>query len=66
MPALSGCRPFGRLARDNGLMAARPADCRCMIAACRRGPPASRVDNVDVEPVDLDVLPQGFAQLPTV
>jgi acylphosphatase len=37
-----------------------------MIAACRGGPPAARVDNVDVEPVDLDVLPQGFMQLPTV
>lgn len=36
-----------------------------MIDACRRGPPAARVDNVDVEPVDLDVLPQGFTQLPT-
>ena len=37
-----------------------------MINACRRGPPAARVDNVDIEPVDLDVLPQGFMQLPTV
>ncbi len=37
-----------------------------MIDACRRGPPAARVDNVDVEPVDLDILPQGFTQLPTV
>jgi acylphosphatase len=36
-----------------------------MIDACRRGPPMARVDNVDIEPVDLDVLPQGFAQLPT-
>jgi acylphosphatase len=36
-----------------------------MIDACRRGPPAARVDNVDIEPVDLDVLPQGFTQLPT-
>ena len=37
-----------------------------MIDACRRGPPAARVDNVDIEPVDLDVLPQGFTQLPTI
>ena len=37
-----------------------------MIDACRRGPPAARVDNVDIDPVDLDVLPQGFTQLPTV
>jgi len=26
----------------------------------------ARVDNVDIEPVDLDILPQGFTQLPTV
>ncbi|MDP3161575.1 MAG: acylphosphatase [Reyranella sp.] len=36
-----------------------------MIAACRRGPPLARVDAVDVEPVDLDVLPEGFTRLPT-
>ena len=36
-----------------------------MIDACRRGPTMARVDNVDIEPVDLDVLPQGFVQLPT-
>lgn len=36
-----------------------------MIAACRRGPALARVDNVDVDPVDLDVLPEGFRQLPT-
>jgi acylphosphatase len=37
-----------------------------MIDACRRGPVMARVDNVDIEPVDLDILPQGFTQLPTV
>jgi acylphosphatase len=36
-----------------------------MIDACRRGPTMARVNNVDIEPVDLDVLPQGFTQLPT-
>ena len=36
-----------------------------MIEACRRGPSLARVDAVDVEPVDLDVLPQGFRRLPT-
>ena len=36
-----------------------------MIEACRRGPAMARVDAVDVEPVDLDVLPEGFTQLPT-
>ncbi len=37
-----------------------------MIEACRRGPSMARVEAVDVEPVDLDILPQGFTQLPTV
>ena len=36
-----------------------------MIEACRRGPSLARVDAVDVEPVDLDILPEGFTQLPT-
>jgi len=36
-----------------------------MIDACRRGPAMARVDEVDVEPLDLDVLPQGFTLLPT-
>ena len=36
-----------------------------MIEACRRGPTLARVDAVDVEPVDLDVLPSGFTRLPT-
>ena len=36
-----------------------------MIEACQRGPSIARVDAVDVEPVDLDVLPDGFTQLPT-
>jgi acylphosphatase len=36
-----------------------------MIDACRRGPALARVDAVDVDPIDLDVLPEGFAQRPT-
>ena len=36
-----------------------------MIEACRRGPRLAVVDAVDVEPVDLDILPDGFTQLPT-
>ena len=36
-----------------------------MIDACRRGPPLARVDEIDVDPVDLDVLPEGFSKLPT-
>ena len=36
-----------------------------MIEACRRGPPSARVDAVDVEPVDLDVLPSDFTRRPT-
>ena len=37
-----------------------------MIEACRRGPPLARVDEIDIDPVDLDVLPDGFTQLPSV
>ena len=36
-----------------------------MIEACRRGPSAARVEEIDVDPVDLDILPAGFTQLPT-
>ena len=36
-----------------------------MIEVCRRGPTLARVDSVDVEPVDLDVLPSGFTRRPT-
>jgi acylphosphatase len=37
-----------------------------MIEACRRGPALARVDEIDVEPVDLDILPDGFTRRPTV
>jgi acylphosphatase len=36
-----------------------------MIEACRSGPALARVDAIDVDPVDLDILPDGFTQLPT-
>jgi acylphosphatase len=36
-----------------------------MIEACRRGPPMARVDEIDVDPIDLDILPEGFTRLPT-
>jgi acylphosphatase len=36
-----------------------------MIEACRRGPSLARVDEIDVDPVDLDILPNGFTRLPT-
>ena len=36
-----------------------------MIKACRQGPPLARVDEVDIEPMDLDVLPEGFTRRPT-
>ena len=36
-----------------------------MIEACRRGPSLARVDEIDVDPVDLDILPDGSTQLPT-
>lgn len=37
-----------------------------MIEACRQGPSLARVDAIDVEPIDLDVLPEGFTRLPTI
>jgi acylphosphatase len=37
-----------------------------MIDACRRGPPLARVDEIDVEPMDLDILPEGFTRRPTI
>jgi acylphosphatase len=37
-----------------------------MVEACRQGPSLARVDAIDVEPVDLDVLPEGFTRLPTI
>ena len=37
-----------------------------MIDACRRGPPLARVDDIDLEPLDLDVLPDGFTRLSTI
>ena len=36
-----------------------------MIDACRNGPALARVDAIDLEPVDLDVLPEGFERLPS-
>ena len=36
-----------------------------MIEACRQGPSMARINEVDVEPMDLDVLPEGFRRLPT-
>ena len=37
-----------------------------MIDACCRGPPLARVDEIDVEPMDLDILPEGFTRRPTI
>ena len=37
-----------------------------MIEACWHGPALARVDAIDIEPTDLDVLPMGFMRLPTV
>ncbi|SJZ35122.1 acylphosphatase [Enhydrobacter aerosaccus] len=36
-----------------------------MIEACRRGPTLALVEAIDVEPVDLDILPEGFTRRPT-
>jgi acylphosphatase len=37
-----------------------------MIEACRRGPPAARVDEVEVQPADVTDVRDGFMQRPTV
>ena len=37
-----------------------------MIEACRRGPPAARVDEVEVQPADATDVRDGFMQRPTV
>ena len=36
-----------------------------MIDACRHGPALARVEEIDIDPVDLDILPEGFTRLPT-
>lgn len=36
-----------------------------MIEACRRGPTLALVESIDVEPIDLDILPEGFTRRPT-
>jgi acylphosphatase len=36
-----------------------------MIEACRRGPALAQVDEIDIDPVDLDILPEGFTRRPT-
>jgi acylphosphatase len=36
-----------------------------MIEACRQGPAMARVDTIDAEPLDLDILPEGFTVRPT-
>ena len=47
------------------VFAGGPDVVRAVIEACRRGPRMAQVDAVDVDPVDLDILPEGFTQLPT-
>jgi len=37
-----------------------------LIARCRQGPAAARVERIDVEPADAEEVPSGFAQRPTV
>jgi len=47
------------------LIVGEDASVGAMIEACRHGPAMARVDEIDVEPVDLDILPDGFSLLPT-
>jgi acylphosphatase len=37
-----------------------------MIEACRRGPPAARVEEVEVQPAEVTGVRDGFTQRPTV
>jgi acylphosphatase len=36
------------------------------IEACRRGPSLARIEGIDVDPIDLDVMPEGFTHLPMI
>ncbi len=36
-----------------------------LIARCRQGPPAARVERVEVEPAEQEEMPDGFEQRPT-
>lgn len=47
------------------LVAGEESDVEALITACRRGPPAARVDDVRVERAD-DPGPVGFTQRPTL
>ena len=47
------------------LLVGKDAAVGAMIEACRQGPAMARVDTIDVEPLDLDVLPEGFRVRPT-
>ena len=48
------------------LIAGDDAAVVAMIEACRRGPPAARVEAVNVEPADGAAVTDGFTQRPTV
>lgn len=36
-----------------------------MIGLCRQGPPAARVENIEIFQPDSEAVPQGFSILPT-
>ncbi len=36
-----------------------------LVARCRQGPPAARVERVEVEPAEGEAVPDGFSQQPT-
>jgi len=67
-----GLAGFVRNRRDGtveALFAGPPETVRDMIAACRKGPPGSRVETIDQRDAGADELAQsgrGFAVLPTV
>ncbi|MGC3983373.1 MAG: acylphosphatase [Pseudorhodoferax sp.] len=52
--------------RVEALVQAEPAVLDALLAWCRRGPPAARVDDVQVRPADdAGALPPGFETRPT-
>jgi acylphosphatase len=47
------------------LVAGPDAAIESLVARCRQGPPAARVERVDVEPAEGEQVPDGFSQRPT-
>jgi len=48
------------------LVAGPDAAIESLIARCRQGPPAARVERIDVQATEAEEVPSGFAQRATV